>query len=240
MQLQDTAFSTPKLILFDVYETLLDMTEVERRVNHLLDSKRGYTLWFEMFMQYCFVDNCTVQFNNFSSIASATMQMAGRTMGKSIEDSSIKSVMEMLKHLPVYEEVQKGLSVLHNHDFLIAALTNSPQQTVLDRMERTGLISYFEMVLSAEHVKKYKPSPEVYEWACKKLKVKPEETLMVSAHGWDIAGAANAGMQTAYMKQSKQMLYPLAPIPNFTCENILDLATQLNQLKQGKVTGASF
>ena len=68
----------PRLILFDVYETLIDMNEMEKRVNHLMNSKRGYQIWFELFMQYCFVDNCTVQFNNFTSIAKATMGMAAK------------------------------------------------------------------------------------------------------------------------------------------------------------------
>ncbi len=125
--------------------------------------------------------------------------------------------------------VQEGLSQLHNKGYRIAALTNSPHQIVTDRMERTGLVSYFETVLSAEHVKKYKPSIEVYEWAAHKLEVPLNAILLVSAHGWDIAGAANAGMQTAYIKQPDQMLYPLAPPPDYTCKNLADLAGQLSK-----------
>ncbi len=96
-------------------------------------------------------------------------------------------------------------------------------------MERTGLISYFEVVMSAEHVKKYKPSKEVYLWATKKMNVPAEETLMVSAHGWDIAGAINAGMMTAFVKQPGQMIYLLAPEPNIVCINVADLAQQLDK-----------
>lgn len=223
----DTTPAPPKVIFFDVYETLLDMSDVEKKVNHVLDSRRGYTIWFEMMMQYCFVDNSIEQFHSFLSIATATMQMAAKTLGKTIEDRHIQTIMEVLRHLPVHEDVQKGLAALDKNNFVIAALTNSPREIVMDRMERTGLISYFEMVLSAEQFKKYKPSPLVYDWACKKLSVSPSEALMVSAHGWDIAGAAGAGMRTAYMMQKKQMLYPLAPHPDFTCETIVDLANQL-------------
>lgn len=234
MDTQKNDLSGIKLVLFDVYETLLNMDEVVRKVNNILDSKRGYTIWFEMFMEYCFVDNCTVQFNDFSSIAKATMKMAGKNMGKDVDDHDIKGVMELLKHSPLHEDVQNGLSRLHSLNLRIAALTNSPQQIVLDRMERTGLISYFEEVLSAEHVKKYKPSLDVYDWACKKLKVQADEVLLVSSHGWDIAGGANAGMQTAYMFQDKQMLYPLAPKPNIICRNVNDLAAQLQPRNASK------
>jgi 2-haloacid dehalogenase len=217
----------PALILLDVYETMLDMSEIERRVNNLMSSKRGYLIWFEQFMQYCFVDNCTVQFNDFSSIAKATMQMTGKMLGRTIAEEDIDYILEHLKHLPLQDGTQEGLSLLHEQGFRIAALTNSPEETVRERMERTGLISYFEKVLSAENVKKYKPCKEVYEWAAAMLELELSDILLVSAHGWDIAGAANIGMQTAYLKQSRQMLYPLAPQPTFTCKNLPDFARQV-------------
>jgi 2-haloacid dehalogenase len=81
--------------------------------------------------------------------------------------------------------------------------------------------------MSAEHVKKYKPCCEVYEWAAKKLEVDLDKILMVSSHGWDIAGAANTGMQTAYLRQSREMLYPLAPNPDYIANNLSGLSIQL-------------
>ena len=217
----------PQLILLDVYDTLLRMDEVERKVNNLLHSKHGYTLWFELFMQYCFVDNAIARFNNFRSIAHATMQMTSNILDREVDDHDIESVLDLLKHLPVHEGVQKGLSTLNDMGLRIAALTNSPEATVCERMEMTGLISYFEQVLSAEHVGKYKPSLAVYEWAIKKLDVEPGCVLLVSTHGWDLAGGQNAGMQTAHIRQPRQMLYPLAPPPDYHCDNLLDLARQL-------------
>jgi 2-haloacid dehalogenase len=232
MQQKNEPKPIPKVLLLDVYETLLDMTEVERLVNTHLGSRKGYALWFEMFMQYCFADNGTLQFNNFTSIAKATMQMAAKQADKVMNESDITEVLELLKHLPVHDGIPEGLSLLNDLDFRIAALTNSPEETVRHRMERTGLISYFEEVLSAEHVKKYKPSKEVYQWAAKKMEVQTSEVLLVSAHGWDIAGAANAGMQTAYMQRAREMLYPLAPAPDFTCITLEDLAVQLKATKE--------
>lgn len=228
------SFSAPKIILLDVYETILDMSDIEKRVNNLMNSKRGYILWFELFMQYSFVDNCTVQFHDFASIAEATLSMTARMLNEKIQSDDIKEILELMKHLPIKENVQKGLSSLHDQHYRIAALTNSPEKIVRERMQLTGLISYFEEVLSAEKVGKYKPAIEVYQWATKKLKVDPGQILLVSSHGWDIAGAENAGMQTAYLKQNKQMLYPLAPAPDFTCNNLKDLADQLKQVSTSK------
>ena len=226
-----TSIAKPQIIVLDVYGTILEMSEMKRKVNSLLDSRKGYLLWFELFMQYCFVDNCTIQFNDFISIAKATMQMTGYKLGKKIDDNAIDNVLETMKHLPVQDGVQQGLSALIDGDFRLAALTNSPEGVVRERMERTGLISYFECVLSAEHVKKYKPSMEVYRWVAKKMNVKEKDILFVSSHGWDIAGAANAGLETAFIQQEDEMLYPLAPKPSFICKNLSDLANQLRELQ---------
>jgi 2-haloacid dehalogenase len=219
----------PKVILFDVYETLLDMTQVERKINEILESRWGYILWFEMFMEYCFVDNCTAQFNDFASIARATMRMAAEIFGERISDEDVESTLGLLKQLPIHEDVQHALSRLNDMGYGIASLTNSGEKIVTERMESTGLISYFQAVLSAEQVKKYKPSKKVYLWAAKKMGVSVDEMLLVSAHGWDIAGAANAGMQTAYIKRSKRKMYPLAPQPELVCNNISDLVEHLDE-----------
>jgi 2-haloacid dehalogenase len=150
--------SKPKVIVLDVYETLLDMGDVERRVNSIMDSKRGYNLWMELFMQYCFVSNCTGQFNDFMSIARATMMMCGKTLGKNLSDISIAETLDLLSQLPLQEGVQEGLSDLNDLGFTIIALTNAPAQTVRERMEPSGLISYFEKVLVPNRLKNLNPA----------------------------------------------------------------------------------
>jgi len=225
------SFHKPSVLLLDVYETLLDMSDLERKVNNLMDSKRGYVLWFELCMQYCFVYNCISKFEPFLKIAKATMQMTAKTLGANVTEAAIDEALYMLGHLPIKDEVPKALSNLMDKNFRIAALTNAPEHIVRDRMERTGFISYFETVLCAEHIKKYKPCLEIYQWAADTLQVAPKDILMVTAHGWDIAGASNAGMQTAYLKQATQMLYPLSPEPDMVCSSLDDLCSQLSSDK---------
>ena len=218
----------PKLLLFDVYETLLDMSELEKKVNSLLNSKRGFIIWFELLLQYSFADNCTGQFHSFTDISKATMEMVAKALGEKIKPEKQDDVIELMKQLPLHDGAQNALSMFHDQGFRLAALTNTPKTMLNDRMERSGLISYFEMVLSAEEIKKYKPSKDVYLWAAKNVQVQCSEVMMVSAHGWDIAGSANAGMQTAYVTTIDPMLYPLAPQPSFIAKDLSDLANQLS------------
>jgi len=219
--------SRPQIVVFDVYETLLSMSDVERKVNQITDSVRGYIIWLELFMQYCFVNNSLESFHDFISIGKATLKMTAHKLGRSITDTETNEVLALLKHLPVYEDVPSCLSELKDHSYAVIALTNAPENLVLERMERTGLISYFDEVFSAETVKKYKPDKSVYQWAARKLNSNADEMLMITAHGWDIAGAANAGMKTAFLKRDKELLYPLFPEPDLSGNRLSELVAAL-------------
>jgi 2-haloacid dehalogenase len=62
-------------------------------------------------------------------------------------------------------------------------------------------------------VLKYKPAAETYLWA-QRTNVKPEEILMIAAHGWDLAGASHAGL-TCFIAREGQSLYTLSSTPDF-------------------------
>jgi 2-haloacid dehalogenase len=219
----------PELILFDVYETLMNMNDIQRRVNAILDSKRGFTIWFELLMQYCFLDNCVGQFHHFSDISKATLQMSGKTLGKTVADNQIDDILHLMKHLPLHDGVPESLSALNDAGYRLVALTNAPNNVVQERMERTGLVSYFEQVMSGDAIKKFKPACEVYQWAAKTMRVPPEACLMVTAHPWDVVGAHYSGMKTAFIERPGQMIYPLAPAPTLTANNLAALVRQLTQ-----------
>jgi 2-haloacid dehalogenase len=223
-----------RLILFDVYETLLDMGDIEKRINYYLNSKRAFLLWFELLIQYTMVDNFTGKFHEFSSIADATLNLTAESLGEKIQQDQVKDILELMRHLPVQEDVPPAISALTDDGYRIAALTNSSEDIVRQRMELSGLVSYFEQVLSTEKIKKYKPEREVYLWAADCLAIPPENILYVSTHSWDLAGASNAGMKTAFVKRRRPTIYPLLPDPAYNCKNIADLCHQLRSQKVGE------
>jgi 2-haloacid dehalogenase len=225
----DALLFRPKCILFDVYETILDLSDVQQRVNSFLNSSKGFKLWFGLFMQYCFVCNSTNQYQPFVDIAKATMTLTANMLGVQLTENKQEEILWLLKHLPLKSDVQESLSLLSDEGFELAALTNSPMSTVAERMQPTGLISYFQFVMSAEELKKYKPAVEVFEKAVQKSGFLANQVLMVSSHGWDLIGAHSAGLQTAYIGKPK-LFYSLAPTPNYNALNVLDLATQLKLL----------
>lgn len=212
------------VILFDVNETLLDMSLLKKKVNSILDSKRGFRIWFGMLLQYSLVDNCTGQYHDFVTIANATLDMAAKALQKEIDEDEKKEALALIKKLSAYSDVEAGLKRLKDAGFRLATLTNSPMPTLTAQLEHAGLTSYFETTLSVDAIKKYKPALETYKYAAQELGVVPSEVILVAAHGWDIAGALLAGMKTAFIERKGQSLYPLSATPTYHGKDLVQIA----------------
>lgn len=217
----------PKVILFDVNETLMDMSPLKKKLNKLLDSKRGFRIWFGMLLQYSLVDNSTGQYHDFATIGNAVLDMAATAMGQKLVEKKKKEVLALMKQLEAHADIKEGLMMLKDAGFRLATLTNSPPQTLSGQLQHAGITDYFEHTLSVDAVGKYKPAPEPYHYAAQVLGVNPGDVMMVAAHGWDIAGALNAGLQAAFIARKGQALYPLAPKPKFTGSTLLDVAKKI-------------
>ena len=59
------------------------------------------------------------------------------------------------------------------------------------------------------------------------MNILPTESLMVAAHGWDIAGALWAGWRAAFVQRPGKALFSLAPQPEIIAPNVLEVAQKL-------------
>lgn len=215
------------LILFDVNETLLDMSALKKKINALLKSSKGFRIWFGMLLHYTLVDNCTNSYHDFSAIADAALYMAAKALKAEIDQKEKKEALQTIKQLSAYDDVPKGLQLLKGNNFRLATLTNSPPATLAAQLQSAKLTEYFEATLSIDSIKKYKPALETYKWATEQLSVNVSDAILIAAHGWDIAGALQAGMQAAFIERKGQSLYPLSPKPAFTGKDMVEIANKI-------------
>jgi 2-haloacid dehalogenase len=80
---------------------------------------------------------------------------------------------------------------------LIAPLSNGNVALLVNLAKRGGLP--WDLILSAELVRHYKPDPETYLMAPDLLDLHPEEVMMVAAHPSDLRAASESGLKTAYV-----------------------------------------
>lgn len=205
----------PKVLIFDINETLLNLEEVRKSVSEILQGgEEVILLWFETMLHYSLVFTVSDQYRNFDEIGAAALVMLAKNRNIDLDMETAGKVLKPIRIAPPHPEVPEALERLKQEGFRMAALTNSARGGMNAQLENAGIDTYFEQCLSVEDIGLYKPHRHVYLWAARQMKTPPENCLFVAAHGWDVAGAMSAGMKAAFVARPGQQTYPLAPEPD--------------------------
>ncbi|MBO6495222.1 MAG: haloacid dehalogenase type II [Roseivirga sp.] len=224
---------TPKVLFFDVNESLLDLAAIKSSIGKALNGREDLVpLWFTTMLQYSLVSTTARQYADFGAIGMATLKMVAANNGIELSDDDAKAAVSPIKSLPAHSEVKEALALIKKAGYRMISLTNSSNAGVAAQFENAGLTDFFDQRLSVEDIGKFKPHTDVYDWAARKVGVKPEECMMIAAHGWDIAGALWANWRGAFIARPGQQLYPLAPLPEINETDLLKIANRLVALKK--------
>ncbi|WP_246368221.1 HAD family hydrolase [Kibdelosporangium persicum] len=133
---------------------------------------------------------------------------------------------DRLRRLPAHSEVHDAIARLRAAGFRVVTLTNSVAAVAEDQLHNAGLRPLIDAVYSADKAGRLKPAPEPYQLVLKAEQVIPSDAILIAAHGWDITGAAAAGLATAFISRDHRRPLPAANAPTLTATDI-DVATQL-------------
>ena len=93
----------------------------------------------------------------------------------------------------LFANIEQLLIKLKNKGFLLAIVTGSTRQKVVSMLPKK-ILSKFNVIVSADMIKKGKPYPDSYLTAAKKLRVKPTECIVVENAPYGIRAAKSAKM----------------------------------------------
>jgi 2-haloacid dehalogenase len=122
-----------------------------------------------------------------------------------LEEETRKRMVRFWHHLPPWRDVREGLVRLRSR-YTLGAFSNGGF-ALLTTLAKEGELP-FDCIISAELFRHYKPDEEAYLGACQLLDSKPNETLMVATHKWDLEGAKSSGLKTCFVER------PLEKGPN--------------------------
>jgi 2-haloacid dehalogenase len=122
-----------------------------------------------------------------------------------------------------------GLTRLREH-YILTPLSNGNVALLTNMAKRAGLP--WDLILSAELVRHYKPDPKTYLTVPALLDLRPEEVMMVAAHADDLRNAQSHGLRTAYLIRPLEWgpdTEPEEPDPSFdlVVEDLVELAEKL-------------
>lgn len=216
-----------KAIVFDLNGTLLDMSRLDPLFARLFGDAGVREEWFHTLERRWLVSLVTKANKSFSKLAEAALVMTGRRLGVHVSAADRTALLENMQKLPPYPDVDAGLRMLRGADWRVAALTNGSLSSARAQLRYAKLDEHFERIMSAEQVRRLKPAREPYEMAAERLEIETREMQMVAAHWWDIAGARAAGCRTAFIARPGKVLDPLAPDPDITGHDLVEVARKM-------------
>lgn len=122
-----------------------------------------------------------------------------RTYGEDFPFDAFRSFTRRLSHevldkeVPVKPGASALLQMLKERGIALAVASSTREVTVRDQLDRGGLLSFFDAVITGDMVENGKPHPEIFSKACRALGLPPEKCLAFEDSVNGIRSAYRAG-----------------------------------------------
>ena len=134
----------PELLIFDVNETLLDLSKLQQAINQEFNAEIAFKQWFALLLQYALVDTVTGNYHHFGQIGDAALDMLAQALGQPVRSASRKKeLLTLITELPPHPDIIPGLMALQKAGFRMVTLINSPDATVHKQIAYAGLTDFF-------------------------------------------------------------------------------------------------
>ena len=203
-----------KTIVFDVNETLLDLRAMRPRFEAAFGSTDLLATWFGQLLRHSLVATLTDTYATFDVLGVDALQLVTAKAGIDLSEDAAAHVVDGMRHLPPHPDVRPAITRLRDHGFRIATLTNSPPHLLTDQLANAEITDLFDMPMSIDPVRKFKPHPDTYQSGAKRLGVDINEMRLVAAHDWDVTGAIRAGAAAAFVARPGMVLSRASETPD--------------------------
>jgi len=214
----------PAVVAFDVIETLMSLEPLRERFTEIGQPPHLLEAWYTRTLRDGMALSATGDFVPFTDVAEAALR--GLT-GYTVSDEQVAQVMAGFNELPAFPDAMPAMTRLTEAGVRVACLTNGSAYLTSSFLNRTGLGSLVDRVVTVGEVYRWKPSPMVYLYAAEVLDVPPQWLALVAAHDWDCHGAKRAGLIAGFVtRKSGGFGAPFEP-PDVVGEDLTEVADKL-------------
>jgi len=235
--------SNSKVVVFDVYKTLLDIESDEKRLrtynflatwlsykNLYIKPKDLRRLYKEITRQALLANSelypdidIKIVFKRIL-LSLAQTEYPGDLEQDAVEMGLLFRILTT-KSLTIYPETVPVLETLHRHNQVrLAVLSNTQRLFTLPEFKRFDIEKYFDYMLFSSDVGVCKPATKIFETLLSDLKIHPQEVIYVGDNLFDdIFGAQSVGMKTVWLNRQGTKAFPSElekPIPDQQIQEI--------------------
>jgi 2-haloacid dehalogenase len=222
-----TAAPTPRriqAIAFDLF-TIFDPRGVDRRVEALIGKEVALaTTWKTRLFEYCWIRAASGRYVDFEQLVRDSLAHAARMHGIAISGAVRTELEASFTQLEPWPDAARALYRLRASGLRLATLANFAPQMIRDLLAHSGLRDVFDVLISTDEARTYKPDPRAYALAETKLRLRRSQIAFAAFGGWDAAGAHWYGYPTCWVNRLGVPAEVLAE-PDATAADLNELAS---------------
>ena len=220
----------PEVVVFDVIETLFSLEPMRERLVSLGLPPHALELWFSRTLRDAFALSAMGSYAPFEAVSQDALRELLAEQGRQSDEKELKSALSGMQELPPHPDVAASLQLLQGAGVRVFALSNGSKAQTQKLFARANLSDGVEEFLSTDEVKKFKPSREVYDHALEVAGVEASQMMLVAAHGWDIAGAKNAGLSAGWVMRREKRLSSVMLSPDVGGQSLIEVCEAMLRL----------
>lgn len=218
----------PALLVFDVNETLSDMSPLAARFEDIGAPAHLAQTWFAELLRDGFALTVSGVAEPFARLGAEMLRL--RLEGQDLDrdlDKAVEHVLAGFAELKVHPDVPQGLQALADLGIRLVTLSNGSAQVAQTLVEGAGVRHLFERLLSVEEAGIWKPASGAYDYALTECGVAAQDAMLVAVHPWDIDGAARAGLGTAWISRTGGRYPAHFTAPDLSVASLPELAAAI-------------
>jgi 2-haloacid dehalogenase len=218
----------PALLLFDVNETLSDMSPMAGRFEDVGAPGHLAKTWFAGLLRDGFALTAAGVAEPFARVGAEALRttLRGLPLTKDL-DEAVAHIMDGFAKLRVHADVPEGVRALHDLGIRLVTLSNGSSAVARRLLEEEGLLEYFEQLLSVEDAGIWKPAAGAYGYALDRCGVEPMDAMLVAVHPWDTDGARRADVGSVWVNRGGGSYPGYFMPPDLEVATLSDLAERL-------------
>jgi 2-haloacid dehalogenase len=220
------ASPSPQVVVFDVNETLSDMSAIRDRFEEVGAPGHLMPTWFAGVLRDGFALTAAGGYAGFGQVADAVLRglLAGSPEWKGDLDTAVSYVLDGFAELGLHPDVPEGMRILRDAGVRLFTMTNGSAALTDRLLERAGLLDLVEARLDVSVPRVWKPAAAAYRYAVDRAGVPPGQAALVAVHPWDIDGAQRAGLVGAWLDRLGAPYPDVMTAPQVTAPDLTTLA----------------
>jgi 2-haloacid dehalogenase len=211
-------------LVFDAYGTLYDVHSVVQRCDSCFPGKGTQLsqLWRAKQLEYTWQRSLMQRYVPFSQVTREALAYACAALALELSVERMEALLSEYLRLEPFPEVPAALERLK----MKRAILSNGSPDLLDPLVRSSGLR-FDAVLSVDELQIYKPAPQVYELAVRRLGVRKERIGFVSSNCWDALGAKSYGFKVYWINRGGAPLDRLGFAPDAQVKSLAELADEV-------------